>query len=117
MINKIDLSMIYRTMFFFMIAMVIFSASTEALAAAAAAGGTADTGDVLGNSLCALVQSLSGGIAKSIATVAIIGVAGGLLMGKFNWVTAMTVSVGVIIIFSAGKMVNWISGGTGNECA
>ena len=69
--------------------------------------------DAIGKQLCEVVKQLSGGIARSIATIAIIGVAGGLLLGKLNWVAALTVSVGVIIIFSAGRIVSFISGDGG----
>lgn len=73
--------------------------------------------DAIGQQLCEVVKNLSGGIAKSVATIAIIGVAGGLLLGKLNWVVALTVSVGVIIIFSAGKIVSFISGDGGGISA
>jgi type IV secretory pathway VirB2 component (pilin) len=103
---KLDTDLAWRALMFFCFLALIFGISDDALA-----GST--EGDAIGARLCVVVQSLSGGIAKAVATIAIIGVAGGLLLGKLNWVTAMTVSVGVIIIFSAGSIVSWISGSEG----
>lgn len=103
---KLDSDFAWRVVLFMCFAILIFSNAEVALASAQEA-------DPIGDKLCKLVDSLSGSIAKSIATIAIIGVAGGLLLGKLNWVVAMTVSTGVIIIFSAGKIVKWISGEDG----
>lgn len=106
---KFDTDFAWKVLLFFCVVAVVFGVSEDALAS----GGTTNSGDEIGKKMCALVQSLSGGIAKAVATIAIIGVAGGLLMGKLNWPTALTVCVGVIIIFSAGKIVGWISGTNG----
>lgn len=74
--------------------------------------------DVIGNTLCALVNNISGGIAKSIATLAIFAVGIGLFMGKLSWGTAALTAAGVGVIFGAGKLVSWLSAGAagGSEC-
>ncbi len=56
-----------------------------------------------------VTTTLTSGIAQGIATVAIFTVGAGLFMGKINWPTALATSVGVGIIFGAGKITNWIS--------
>lgn len=72
--------------------------------------------DVIGSTLCSLVNNLSGGIAKSIATLAIFAVGIGLFMGKLSWGTAALTAAGVGVIFGAGKLVVWLSaGGTTNS--
>lgn len=103
-ISKIDSDIVWKSFLFFCFLSILFTASDEALA----------TTDVIGTKLGTLVCSLQGGVAKAVGTVAIMGVAGGLLMGKLQWTTAMVVSVGVIIIFSAGSIVNWIQGTSGD---
>jgi type IV secretory pathway VirB2 component (pilin) len=101
-ISRIDSDIIWKSFLFFCFLSILFTASDEALAST----------DIIGNKLGTLVCSLQGGVAKAVGTVAIMGVAGGLLMGKLQWTTAMVVSVGVIVIFSAGKIVAWIQGDT-----
>jgi len=95
----------WKALMFFCAATLILSSTDSAFAA-----GGGNSADPIGYQLCLLVATLSGGVAKAVATIAIIGVAGGLLLGKLNWVVALTVSVGVIIIFSAGSIVKMISG-------
>lgn len=109
---RLDSDFAWRVLLFFCFLAVVFGISDEVLASSSGTGSSAG-GDEIGQRLCVVVKSLSGGIAKAVATIAIIGVAGGLLMGKLQWMTAMTVSVGVIIIFSAGKIVGWVSGSDG----
>ena len=77
----------------------------------------ADTDDdPFGTQLCNVVQSLSGDIAKSIATVAIFALGVGLFMGKLSWPTAAITSIGVITIFSASAVVGWLSGVDTTSC-
>ncbi len=107
---KFDTNLLWNVLLFLCVCAIVIASSDEAFASTTIAD---PKNDAIGSGLCSVVKALSGNIAKSVATVAIIGVAGGLLMGKLNWVSAMTVSVGVIIIFSAGKLVGWISGNNG----
>ena len=71
--------------------------------------------DVIGNTLCALVNNISGGIAKSIATLAIFAVGIGLFMGKLSWGTAALTAAGDGLIFGAGKLVTWLSAGAASN--
>ncbi len=108
---KFDTNLLWNILLFLCVCAIVIASSDEALAGGTSVGDPKN--DAIGSGLCNVVKALSGSIAKSVATVAIIGVAGGLLMGKLNWVSAMTVAVGVIIIFSAGKLVAWVSGSDG----
>ena len=62
-----------------------------------------------------VTTTLTSGIAKGIATVAIFTVGAGLFMGKINWPTALATSVGVGIVFGAGTITNWISQATSSS--
>ncbi|MFK7968454.1 MAG: TrbC/VirB2 family protein [Rickettsiaceae bacterium] len=86
--------------------------SCDAAFATGAAGN-----DVVGATLCRLVANLSGGIARGIATIAIFAVGVGLFLGKLNWGIAAATAAGVGIIFSAPKLVAFLSGSDANsEC-
>ena len=71
--------------------------------------------DVVGATLCRLVSNLSGGIARGIATIAIFAVGVGLFLGKLNWGIAAATAAGVGIIFSAPKLVAFLSGSDANS--
>jgi type IV secretory pathway VirB2 component (pilin) len=75
--------------------------------------------DVIGITMCRVTASLSGGIAKSIASIAIFVVGVGLFMGKVNWSVALMTAAGVIMIFSSSAIIGFITGGTGasNACS
>jgi type IV secretory pathway VirB2 component (pilin) len=100
---KLDSELVWKIVGFLCLSFFILSISDTAMAAAAT--------DPIGDKLCDMVALLQGGTAKAVATVAIIGVAGGLLLGKLNWTVALTVSAGVVVIFSASAIVKMISGG------
>ena len=82
---------------------------------AAFADTVADTkNDVVGQTLCRLVGNLTGGVARGIATMAIFSVGVGLFLGKLNWGVAAATAAGVGIIFSAPKLVVFLSGSVGD---
>ncbi|MDP4832187.1 MAG: TrbC/VirB2 family protein [Rickettsiaceae bacterium] len=99
-------------LFLLFAAVAVIMASSEA-AFAAAAPAAADN-DVVGQTLCRLVANLSGGIARGIATIAIFSVGVGLFLGKLNWGIAAATAAGVGIIFSAPKLVAFLSGDADN---
>lgn len=98
----------WRLFAFFCVALMVLSVSDFAFA-------TANSNDVIGHTLCGVVNNLSGGIAKSIATLAIFAVGVALFMGKLNWGTAAMTAAGVGIVFGAPKLVSWI-GGVTTDC-
>jgi len=75
----------------------------------------ATNNDVVGATLCRLVANLSNGIARGIATIAIFAVGVGLFLGKLNWGIAAATAAGVGIIFSAPKLVAFLSGSDANS--
>lgn len=96
---------------------LLFAAMCSIIAAsdaAFAASTDAASNDVVGQTLCRLVANLSGGIARGIATIAIFSVGVGLFLGKLNWGIAAATAAGVGIIFSAPKLVAFLSGDADN---
>lgn len=93
--------------------MVLFAISIIIVSCDAAFAGTSN--DVVGDTLCRLVSNLSGGIARGIATIAIFAVGVGLFLGKLNWGIAAATAAGVGIIFSAPKLVAFLSGSDANS--
>jgi len=92
--------------------MVLFAISIIVVSCDAA---FASNNDVVGDTLCRLVSNLSGGIARGIATIAIFAVGVGLFLGKLNWGIAAATAAGVGIIFSAPKLVAFLSGSDANS--
>ena len=92
--------------------MVLFAISIIVVSCDAA---FASNNDVVGDTLCRLVSNLSGGIARGIATIAIFAVGVGLFLGKLNWGIAASTAAGVGIIFSAPKLVAFLSGSDANS--
>lgn len=100
----------WRLLFLFFCMLIIFGANDAAFAAE----GSGASNDVIGSTLCRLVQNLSGGIARGIATMAIFSVGVGLFLGKLNWSIAAATATGVGVIFSAPKLVGFLSGDAEN---
>ena len=83
---------------------------------ALAAGAGAPTDNAIQQVFCNVVSILTGTTGKAIATVAIIAVGIGALLGKISWGMALIVAVGVALIFGAASIVTAL-GGTGQTCA
>ena len=108
----LNADLVWRLVLLFAAICVILT-SAEAAFAADPAPVAADN-DVVGQTLCRLVANLSGGIARGIATIAIFSVGVGLFLGKLNWGIAAATAAGVGIIFSAPKLVAFLSGDADN---
>ncbi len=63
-------------------------------------------GDAIGSLLCTVVGWFTGTIGQGLATLAIIVIGVGALMGKVSWGMAIIVGVGVAVIFGAPSLVN-----------
>jgi type IV secretory pathway VirB2 component (pilin) len=76
-------------------------------------------GDVnpIGQVLCNVVTWLTGPVGKGIATLAIIIIGLGALMGKVSWGMAIIVAIGVALIFGAAAIVNQLGGGGVEACS
>lgn len=104
---ELDRDFVWRLFLAFCCIGLIMAASDAAFATGSASGD-----DVVGATLCRLVKNLTGGIARGIATIAIFAVGVGLFLGKLNWGIAAATAAGVGIIFSAPKLVGFLSGNT-----
>ena len=108
---ELNADLVWRLVLLFAAICVILTSAEAAFAVAAPA---AEENDVVGQTLCRLVANLSGGIARGIATIAIFSVGVGLFLGKLNWGIAAATAAGVGIIFSAPKLVAFLSGDADN---
>lgn len=70
----------------------------------------------LDRALCNVINWFNGPIGKGIATIALIVVGVGALMGKVSWGLAIIVGLGVAIIFGATTVVSAIGGGGEITC-
>jgi type IV secretion system protein VirB2 len=66
----------------------------------------ASSDTVVGNMLCTVVTWFTGNAGKGLATLAIIVIGIGALMGKVSWGMAIIVGLGIALIFGAAAMVN-----------
>ncbi len=104
---EINNDLVWRLLYSLCIMVLIFSFVDSAYADA--------DDDVIGNTLCRLIENLSGNIAKGIATLAIFSVGVGLFLGKINWGIAAATAAGVGIIFSGPQLVSWLAGDTADD--
>ena len=109
---ELNADLVWRLVLLFAAICVILTSTDAAFAAAVPADDASN--DVVGQTLCRLVKNLSGGIARGIATIAIFSVGVGLFLGKLNWGIAAATAAGVGIIFSAPKLVAFLSGESDN---
>lgn len=72
-------------------------------------------GDTIGNVLCNVVDWFTGPVGQGIATLAIIVIGVGALMGKVSWGMAIIVGIGVAVIFGASSIVSEL-GTSGSGC-
>ena len=64
----------------------------------------ASAAEVIAATLCAAVAFITDGVGAAIATIAIIVIGIGALMGKVSWGMAIIVALGIAIIFGAGAI-------------
>jgi type IV secretory pathway VirB2 component (pilin) len=72
-------------------------------------------GGTIGNMLCNVANWFKGPIGRGIATLAIIVIGVGALMGKVSWGMAIIVGIGIAVIFGAPTIVNELGAG-GSGC-
>jgi type IV secretion system protein VirB2 len=72
-------------------------------------------GDTIGDVLCEVANWFNGPVGRGIATLAIIVVGVGALMGKVSWGMAIIVGIGVAVIFGAPTIVDEL-GTSGTGC-
>lgn len=84
---------------------------------ASAAGIADEEGGKIGDALCRLIKWMTGKTGKAIATLGIIIIGVGALMGKVSWGMAIIVALGIALIFGAGTLVNVLGAGGDLECS
>ena len=68
----------------------------------------------MGDVLCAVVGFFYGNLGRGLATLGIIVVGVGALLGKVSWGMAATVGIGISIIFNAETIAGALNVGAGN---
>ncbi len=85
------------------------------IAAAAASSAIAGGSNAIEQVMCNVVLILTGTTGKAVATVAVIAVGVGALLGKISWGMALIVALGIALIFGAASIVTTLGGNT-NGC-
>jgi len=67
---------------------------------------TTSAADKLNSGLKALIDLLNGKVARSLAILAVIGFGIGALAGRVDWIRALQVILAIMIIFSAGSLID-----------
>ena len=75
------------------------------------------TGNAIEKALCNVAGLMTGPTGKVIATIAVIVVGIGALMGKISWGMAFIVAVGIALVFGAVTIVEAVAGGSGSTCS
>jgi type IV secretory pathway VirB2 component (pilin) len=70
----------------------------------------------MGNVLCAVVEMVMGNMGRGLATLAVIIIGVGATLGKVSWGLAITVAVGIAVIFNAENIVTGLSAGSTVGC-
>ena len=115
-LNKISSSR--DTMWSAFICLALFAAVMLAPDAAHAAQTAIsdDEANPIGAILCSIVSWLTGTTGRALATIAIVIIGIGALMGKVSWGMAIIVAIGIAIVFGAGTIVELLGGGTKDSC-
>jgi type IV secretion system protein VirB2 len=90
------------------LALAFFVAAMVTPDVALAGGGG---GNPLGTVLCTLVTWIMGPTGRAVATLAIIIIGVGALMGKVSWGMAIIVAIGIAIVFGAPTILTLLGGG------
>ncbi|MBP1152524.1 TrbC/VirB2 family protein [Methylocaldum sp. RMAD-M] len=83
-----------------LITLTLLTMSADALAA----------GNAIESGLQSLIDLLNGGVARSIAIIAVIGFGIGALTGRIDWTRALQVILAIGIIFGAATLVDMFAG-------
>ncbi|MEK6733588.1 MAG: TrbC/VirB2 family protein [Pseudomonadota bacterium] len=77
---------------------------------------TTTTDDGISTVLCLIVTKLTGPIGKAIGMIALVVLGITVFMGKVQWQLALSIALGITFIFSAGKIINWLSDTGTSSC-
>ncbi len=76
----------------------------------------AAAGNPIGTTLCAVVNWFTGPVGGGIATLAVIIIGIGALMGKVSWGMAIIVGLGVAVVFGAAPLITELQPSTAGTC-
>jgi len=62
----------------------------------------------MGAVLCAVVAIIYGNLGRAAATLSVISLGAGAMLGKVSWGLALTVALGIGVVFGALGTVDWI---------
>ena len=71
----------------------------------------------LSEAICKVVTLLTGILGQGIAMIGLIALGIGIFLGKLSWPLALATAIGITLIFSAGKIVGWLTTGTAVTCS
>jgi len=97
---------LYKFMLFSFFAIAIYTAGVTA----AYANPPAPADTPMGTVLCAVIGFVYGNMGRGLATLAIIIIGVGATLGKVSWGLAITVGVGISIIFNADGIMTQMTG-------
>lgn len=116
--NNETTDMLWRGFLAIMIAVTVMYLPWDAMAqfqSGYTGGDGTGKGSALDTVFCNVINWFNGPVGKGIATIAIIVVGVGALMGKVSWGMAIIVGLGVALIFGATTIVDALGGiGSGN---
>lgn len=72
--------------------------------------------ETIGRLMCGVAEWFTGRVGKGIATLAIIVVGLGALLGKVSWGMAIIVGIGIAVIFGASTIVSELDTEGGGGC-
>lgn len=69
----------------------------------------------MGNVLCGVISIIYGNFGRALATLAVISLGVGAMLGKVSWGLALTVATGISVVFCAPSITSFmlISAGAG----
>jgi len=102
--GEFDQDFVLRLLFTFLMISLILTPD-------AFASGTSS--DPFGDALCRMVKVLRGNIAKAVGIIAVFVMGVMVVQGNMKWPTALLFSAGLILIFKAADIVDWVSGTSG----
>jgi type IV secretory pathway VirB2 component (pilin) len=76
----------------------------------------ASAGNPVGDTLCAVVDWFTGPVGGGIATLAVIIIGIGALMGKVSWGMAIIVGLGVAVVFGAAPLITELQPANAGTC-
>ena len=109
---KID----YTTVALATLLMAVAALMPEVSLAASTTYGSLDNTSGLGGTLCAVVKTLQGPVARGLAAIAIIFLGFSLFLGKISWGIALALAIGIGAVFGAPGIVKVLAGESGNDC-